>query len=93
MAEKNTGIQKELEKASNEGKLKVGLKTALRSLRQGTTEKIFYADNTPKKLKEEILHYAGISEVPAIEFPGDSKDLGVLCKRTHNTLIATVVKT
>ena len=92
MAEETSNILKELEKAVEAQKLKVGIKSVLRALKQGTASKVFYSNNTPEKMKEDITHYAQIANITAVQFEGNSKDFGVACKRTHNVLAAVILK-
>lgn len=92
MVEETSNILDELEKSIKDKKLKIGTKATLRAIRQGNAAKIIYANNIPQKLKEDLVYYSKSAEVPAVEFPGNSKDLGVRCKRTHNTLAAVILK-
>ena len=87
-----SNILKELEKAAKSKKLKVGIKSTMRALKQGTAHAIVYANDIPKNLRDDINYYAKTANVHAIESDGNSKDLGVRCKRTHGVLAAVVLK-
>jgi large subunit ribosomal protein L30e len=92
MTEDALNIRKELEKSLESGKIEFGKNRVLRALKQGTASKVFYAKNTPDKLKKDLKYYSNLSEVQLVEFPGDSKELGVALGRTHNVLLAVIVK-
>ncbi len=88
----SSNILKELEKAAKSKKLKVGMKSTIRALRQGTAMAIVYANNIPKNMKDDINYYSKTANVHTLEFEGNSKDLGVKCKRTHGVLAAVILK-
>ena len=92
MADDALNIRNELEKFLETGKIQFGLNSVMRALKQGTASKVFYASNTPEKLRKDIDYYAKLSEVQAVMFPGDSKEFGVSLKRTHKILVAVVLK-
>jgi ribosomal protein L30E len=92
MVEETSNILKELEKSIQDKKLKVGSKATIRALKQGNAVKVVYANNIPTKIKADIEYYSKLANVPAIEFSGNSKDLGVKCKRTHSALAAVIIK-
>ena len=87
-----SNILKELEKSILSGKLMIGLNSVIRALKQGNAQKIIYARDAPKEIREEIEYYAKIAETPCIEYDKNSKDLGVACKRTHSVLTAVILK-
>lgn len=85
-------IRKELEKFLEAKKIGFGCNSVMRALKQGTASKIYYANNVPDSIRKDIDYYAKLSEVGVVEYPGDSKELGVALKRTHKILIAVVLK-
>jgi large subunit ribosomal protein L30e len=92
MVETTSNILKELEKASLDGKLDVGMNSALRALKQGTASKVIYSKDTPQVMRDELEYYTRLANIHAVMFDGTSRDLGVACKRTHTVLAAVIMK-
>jgi large subunit ribosomal protein L30e len=92
MAILSSNIPKELEKAAKTKKLKVGTNSVIRALKQGLAETVIYANDTPKNIKDDIVYYSKLADVHAVQFEGNSKDLGVRCKRTHGVLAAVILR-
>lgn len=92
MAEQTLNIQNELEKAVTAKKIKVGLKSVMRALKQGTAHLVVFSKNTPKEIQEEIEKNAQLANIKAVQFDGISKELGVRCRRTHSVMSAVILK-
>jgi large subunit ribosomal protein L30e len=92
MADETSNIRKELEKSLETKKVLYGTNSVTRALKQGFASRIFYANNVPDKMKNELEYYANLSNIPCVAYPGDSKDLGVALKRTHSVLVAAITK-
>ena len=41
-------------------------------------------------MKEDVLRYASLSEIPVIPYPKSSQDLGIACGRPHLTAFVTI---
>jgi len=74
-----SSVDQELRLALSTGKVMVGSKAAVRELRRGRAKLAMVASNCPKDARSTIENYGKLSEVPVVEHPKDSIDLGTLC--------------
>ena len=74
-----SSIDHELRLALSTGKVQIGSKVAMRELRKGRAKLAIVSCNCPLKARETIENYGKLSEIPVIEHPKDSVDLGTLC--------------
>ena len=72
---------KELKIKVQEKKVVVGAEKVLKLLKEDKIQKVFLASNCPKKIKEDLNYYSGLSKVPVIELNLDNEELGLLCKK------------
>uniref|UniRef100_A0A0B7KFA4 Ribosomal protein eL8/eL30/eS12/Gadd45 domain-containing protein n=7 Tax=Clonostachys TaxID=110564 RepID=A0A0B7KFA4_BIOOC len=63
------------------GKISLGYKTSLKSLRSGKAKLILIAANTPPLRKSELEYYAMLSKVPVHHFSGNNVEMGTACGR------------
>jgi len=74
-----SSVDQELRLALSTGKVMVGSKAAVRELRRGRAKLAMVASNCPRDARDIIENYGRLSEVPVVEHPKDSIDLGTLC--------------
>ncbi len=74
----------ELKKDLKEKKPIIGSAQTIKQLKSGNLEKIYLASNVREDIKEDILHYAKLSNVKVIELEEDNSQLGIICKKTYN---------
>ena len=74
-----SSIDQELRLALSTGKVQLGSKAAVRELRRGRAKLAIVSSNCPREVKEVIDNYGKLSEIPVMEHPKDSVDLGILC--------------
>lgn len=77
-----------LKAKAQQKELVVGIKSAVKGLRQGTLVKLFFACNTPPKMKEDLIRYAALAHVPVYELSQNNEELGIICKK--NFLVSVV---
>ncbi|MEM3393864.1 MAG: 50S ribosomal protein L30e [Candidatus Methanomethylicia archaeon] len=63
-------IDRELQVAAKTGKIVIGSKSAIKRAKIGGA--------IPEDIKEDIIYYAKLSNIPVIEFHGSSWDLGAI---------------
>ncbi|MFC1648545.1 ribosomal L7Ae/L30e/S12e/Gadd45 family protein [Nanoarchaeota archaeon] len=82
----------EIKKILGTDKIIIGTDRALKCMKRGEAEKVFIASNCPDKIKRELEHYAGISEVELefLEIPNE--ELGVLCKKPFSVSLIARIK-
>ncbi|MBM3291089.1 50S ribosomal protein L30e [Candidatus Bathyarchaeota archaeon] len=74
-----SSIDHELRLALSTGKVQVGSKITVRELRRGRAKLAIVSSNCPLDALETIKNYGKLSEIPVMEHPKDSVDLGTLC--------------
>ena len=64
-----------------DGNAIIGQERVLKELKAKKLTKIFLAKNCPQKLKEDIIYYAKLADIPYQELEQTNEDLGILCKK------------
>lgn len=73
---------------SQQKQLVVGLASVTKGIRQGKLVKVFLASNSPPKMKEDLVRYATLAQIPVHELPQSNEELGIICKK--NFLVSVV---
>ena len=84
-------VNRSIRIAVDTGKVSYGADSAKQALLNKQAKLVIIADNAPQEVKEDINRYAEISEVPVLDFPGSSLDLGAVCGRPHFVAALTIV--
>ncbi len=82
---------KDLKAKLQDGKTIIGKERVLKHLREKGLVKVFMANNCPKDLKEDLVHFAQLAKVPVIELALSNEELGLFCKK--NFFIAVLATT
>ncbi|KAI4597554.1 hypothetical protein LQW54_012059 [Pestalotiopsis sp. IQ-011] len=61
------------------GKVTLGYKSTLKSLRAGKAKLVIIAGNTPPLRKSELEYYSMLSKAPVHHFGGNNIELGTAC--------------
>lgn len=61
-----------------------GSEKAIKELRTGKLTSVYISSNCKEETKEDILHYAKLSNVKVIELSETNEDLGIICKKPFN---------
>ncbi|KAH8670886.1 60S ribosomal protein-like protein L30 [Xylariales sp. PMI_506] len=61
------------------GKVTLGYKSTLKSLRSGKAKLVIIAGNTPPLRKSELEYYAMLAKTPVHHFGGNNIELGTAC--------------
>ena len=72
----------DLKEYLTENKLIFGTEVVLKQLRKGQLNKIYLSRNCPKKVREEIDHYAKMVSIPVIRLDVDNEEISVWCKKS-----------
>jgi len=72
-------LEKLIKEKIKQGKVVIGYKTVIKSLKGARPELVVLAANTPDDKKKMIELNAKISKVQVKEYPKDGVDLGLLC--------------
>lgn len=74
-----TDIERELVNALKTGKVVLGSRKTLRYVKTGKAKAVIVAANAPPELKNDIVYYAKLSNIPVYIYPGTSVELGAVC--------------
>ncbi|CBK21180.2 uncharacterized protein [Blastocystis hominis] len=77
-------INTKLQLVVRSGKLLLGYKSVLKSLRSGKAKLILVATNCSPLRKSEIEYYAMLSKTTVHHYQGDCSDLGTACGKMFN---------
>ena len=86
------GLVEEIKQALSQKNVVLGSKLTLKELKNGNLSKVVLANNVPQNTREEIKHYAELSNTQVEEFPGNSSELGAECMRAHIVLMIGIKK-
>ncbi|KAL4812344.1 50S ribosomal protein L30e-like protein [Aspergillus spinulosporus] len=65
------------------GKVTLGYKTTIKTLRSGKAKLVIIAANTPPLRKSELEYYAMLAKTPVHHFSGNNIELGTACGRLY----------
>ncbi len=75
----NLNLNDEIKRLFSSGKVIVGSKKTIKSLKMGKTKGLIVAQNTPKEIMGDINYYSQFRNIPVIEYPNNSIELGSVC--------------
>ena len=76
--------------AVESGKVEFGTRRGVSASLNAKAKHFVVADNTPEDVKVQVHKYAELSEVPVIDFPGSSMELGSVCGRPFPVAVLSV---
>ncbi|MEM3291296.1 MAG: 50S ribosomal protein L30e [Saccharolobus sp.] len=88
MSEQQISFESELKTLLKTGKIIFGAKKAIKYIKTGKIKMVIVASTLRGDLKEDILYYAKISNIPVYEYKGSGWDLGTLCGKPF--MISTI---
>lgn len=74
------------------GKVVLGVDNTLKRALHADAKLVVVASNCPREKKEDLAHYAQLSNVPLIEFSGTSVELGVVCGKPFPVSAMSVIE-
>jgi len=90
--EGNFSVEKEINKAMEEGKLVIGKERTVKYLKNGKVKTVILASNVPKDILIEIEHNAKISKADVVRYEGNNKELGALCRKPFLVTVVSILK-
>ncbi len=73
-------INSRLQLVMKSGKVALGYKTTLKTLRAGKAKMVIISNNTPKLVKSEVEYYAMLNkDCNVLHYSGNNNDLGTAC--------------
>ncbi|PKX99881.1 L30e-like protein [Aspergillus campestris IBT 28561] len=73
------------------GKVTLGYKSTIKTLRSGKAKLVIIAANTPPLRKSELEYYAMLAKAPVHHFAGNNIELGTACGKLFRTSTMTVL--
>lgn len=74
------------------GKVALGYKSTLKSLRQGKAKLVFISSNCPPLRKSEVEYYSMLSKTDVYHYSGSNNDLGTACGKYHRASCLAVIE-
>ncbi len=84
-------ITRELRVAIATGKVVLGSRQTIKAVLHGKAKLVIIAANCPQHIKEDIMRYAKLSNIPVFVYPGSSWDLGAACQRPHMVAALAII--
>ena len=84
-------LNSRLQLVMKSGKVALGYKTSLKTLRSNKSKLVLLANNTPPLRKSEVEYYAMLSKCQVIPYNGNNKDLGTACGKYFNCSMLAVI--
>ncbi|KAJ5628621.1 60S ribosomal protein [Penicillium odoratum] len=73
------------------GKVTMGAKSSMKTLRSGKAKLILIAGNCPPLRKSELEYYAMLAKVPVHHFNGNNIELGTACGKLFRCSTMTIL--
>jgi len=86
-------VDKAIATAVKTGKVVFGANEAIRSAKTGKARLIVVASNSPSQIRENLQYYGKLSQIPVVNYTGNSIDLGMVCGRRFAVAAFTVKET
>lgn len=84
-------IDREIQVAAKTGKIVIGSKSAVKNAKMGKAKMIIISSTIPKEIKEDIMYYAKLSNIPVVTFKGTSWDLGAVLGKSFMVSAISVI--
>lgn len=76
--------------AVDTGSVTLGSEKSIQGLKQGKGKLVIVAQNCPRDIREDVLHYSKLSEIPVYTYEGTSVDLGSVCGKPFTVATLTI---
>jgi large subunit ribosomal protein L30e len=83
-------VNKAIATTAKTGKIQIGARSALKSIKVKKARLIIVASNCPQSIREDIEYYCRLSEIPVSIYNGSSLDLGAVCGKPFKVSALTV---
>ncbi len=84
-------FESELRMVLKTGKVVLGSKQTIKYVKLGKAKMVILAANAPPNIKNDILYYAKLSNIPVYIYKGTSVDLGTLCGKPFMVSAITIL--
>jgi large subunit ribosomal protein L30e len=73
------------------GKIVIGFNQTLKHVKWGKVKYIIISSNAPESLRSDIEHYAKLSGIPIISYPGTNRELGTVLGKPFSVAFAGII--
>jgi large subunit ribosomal protein L30e len=91
-AKKSSQYIIEIKKNLEEGNIKIGTNSTMKSLKTGLIKKVFVTKNCPDTVKNDLSYYKKIKDFEIADIPLTNEELGNICKKPFSISILGLVK-
>ena len=82
----------ELKQALDTDKVIIGTDRTIKSLKQGNIVRIYLSENVSNDIKDDLEHYAKLSDVEIIELPYPNDEFGTVCKKPFAISVVGILR-
>lgn len=75
--------------AVDTGNVTLGSEKSIQGLKLGKGKLVIIAQNCPRDIREDVMHYSKLSDIPVYDYQGTSVDLGSVCGKPFT--VATLI--
>lgn len=76
--------------AVDTGSVTLGSEKSIQGLKLGKGKLVIIAQNCPRDIREDVIHYSKLSEIPVYNYEGTSVDLGSVCGKPFTVATLTI---
>lgn len=76
--------------AVDTGNVTLGSLKSIQGLKLGKGKLVILAQNCPEDIKEDVMHYSKLSEIPVYDYKGTSVELGSVCGKPFTVAAMTI---
>lgn len=85
-------IERAIRKVVDTGEVILGAKESIASVMDKKARLVLVAENCPKDLKDDLDHYANLSNIYVYNFPGSSMEMGAVCGKPYVISMLSVIE-
>jgi len=75
--------------AVDTGNVTLGSDKSVQGLKLGKGKLVIIAENCPRGIREDVIHYSKLSDIPVYDYKGTSVELGSVCGKPFT--VATLI--
>ncbi len=76
--------------AVDTGNVTLGSEKSIQGLKLGKGKLVIIAQNCPRDIREDVMQYSKLSEIPVYNYNGTSVDLGSVCGKPFTVATLTI---
>ncbi|MEE8358187.1 MAG: 50S ribosomal protein L30e [Candidatus Hydrothermarchaeales archaeon] len=85
-------IERAIRTVVDTGEVILGAKESIASVMDKKARLVLVAENCPKDLKDDLDHYANISNIYVYNFPRSSMEMGAVCGKPYVISMLSIIE-